>query len=134
MNYRSCCAKFATGLNIIIRHNSKSIWVIKLSFCQNVSPMGGSFWQKDSLITHILFDLWLILIFSPVTIFAQQSLCNKKSTIYIQICYELVGTIGKLCPTLYYALNEWSWLKTKRITWNNNCKTKLGLMPCPKWF
>ena len=29
--------------------------MIKLSFCQNVSPMGESFWQKDSLITHILF-------------------------------------------------------------------------------
>ena len=41
------------------RHGSKSIWVIKLSFCQNDSPMGGSFWQKDSLITHILFELCL---------------------------------------------------------------------------
>ena len=26
---RDCCAKFATGLNIIISHSSKSIWVIK---------------------------------------------------------------------------------------------------------
>ena len=45
-----------------------------LSFCQNDSLMGESFWQKDSLITHILFELWLILIFSPVEKFAQQSL------------------------------------------------------------
>ena len=29
-NYRDCCAKFATGQNIIISHSSKSIWVIKL--------------------------------------------------------------------------------------------------------
>ena len=27
--------------------------------------MGKSFWQKDSLTTHILFELWLIMIFSP---------------------------------------------------------------------
>ena len=29
---------------------------------------------KDSLITYILFELWLIMIFSPVANFAQQSL------------------------------------------------------------
>ena len=49
--------------------------MIKLSFCQNDSHLGGSFWQKDSLITHILFELWLIMIFSPVVNFAQQALC-----------------------------------------------------------
>ena len=38
------------------------------------SPMGESFWQKDSLITHLLFELWLIMIFNPVANFAQQSL------------------------------------------------------------
>ena len=31
--------------------------MIKLSFHQNESPMGGSFWQRDRLITHILFEL-----------------------------------------------------------------------------
>ena len=36
---RGCCAKFPTGLNIIISHSSKVIWVIKVSFCQNDSPM-----------------------------------------------------------------------------------------------
>ena len=36
--------------------------------------MGESFWQKDSLITHILFELWLIMLFRPVANFAQQSL------------------------------------------------------------
>ena len=71
---RDCCAKFATGLNIKISHSSKSIQVIKLSFFQNDSPMGETFWPKDSLITHILFELWLIMIFSPVANFAQQSL------------------------------------------------------------
>ena len=69
-----CCAKFDTGLNIIIRHSSKSICVIKLSFGQNVTHMGESFWIKDNLITHMLFELWLILIFSPVANFAQHPL------------------------------------------------------------
>ena len=41
------------------RHSSKSIWVIKLSFCQKDLPLLESFWQKDSLITHILFELCL---------------------------------------------------------------------------
>ena len=31
-----------------------------------------------SLITHILFELWLIMIFSPVANFAQQSLSLYK--------------------------------------------------------
>mgnify|MGYP007048883330 CR=1 FL=1 len=44
----------------------------------NVSR-GESFWQKGSLITHILFEVWLIMIFSPVANFAQQSLCYTKS-------------------------------------------------------
>jgi hypothetical protein len=55
---RDCCTKFATGLNIIISHSAKNIWVIKLSFCQNDSSIGGR--QKDSLITDMLFALLLI--------------------------------------------------------------------------
>ena len=43
-------------------------------FCQNNSPMRGSFWQKDSLITHILFELQPIIIFSTVANFVDQSL------------------------------------------------------------
>ena len=65
---RDCCAKCANGLNIKISHSSKSIWVIKLFFCHNNSPMGQTFWQKDRFITHILFEL------SPVANFGQQSL------------------------------------------------------------
>ena len=41
------------------RHSSKSIWVMKLFFCQNGPLMGQSFWQNTSLVTHILFDLFL---------------------------------------------------------------------------
>ena len=33
------------------RHSSKSVCVIKLSFCQNDAPIGESFWQNTSLVT-----------------------------------------------------------------------------------
>ena len=41
------------------RHTSKSKWVTRLLFCQNDSPIRGSFRPKDILITHILFELCL---------------------------------------------------------------------------
>ena len=58
----------------VISHSSKSIWVIKLSFCQNDPPMGESFWQKDSLISHILFELLLITLLWIVSVFLTQTL------------------------------------------------------------
>ena len=58
----------------VISHSSKSIWVVKLSFCQNDSQMGGSFWLKDSLITHILFKLWLITLLWIVSVFLNRTL------------------------------------------------------------
>ena len=66
--------KFATGLNMIIGFSSKSTWVTRLLFCQNDSSMRESFWQKDSLITHILFELQPIINYSPVANFGNQSL------------------------------------------------------------
>ena len=68
--------KFATGLKCYNRHKSKSIWVTILSFCQNDSLMGESLWQKDRMVTHILFDLCLFKHFSPVANFGYQSLEN----------------------------------------------------------
>ena len=52
METRDWSPKFATGLNMIIDCISKSIWVIKLSFCQNYPLMGESY---ISLVTHIIF-------------------------------------------------------------------------------
>ena len=49
--------KICDKLKCLNRHRSKSIGVTKLSFCQNDSPLSKSFWQKDSLVTLILFDL-----------------------------------------------------------------------------
>ena len=36
--------------------------------------MRESFWQKGSLIIHIFFELWQIMIFSPVANFGQHPL------------------------------------------------------------
>jgi hypothetical protein len=69
--------KFATGLNMIIGCSSKIIWVIKLSFCQNDPLMGESFWRNNSLVTHILFELKPIIIFSPIANFGDQSLATQ---------------------------------------------------------
>ena len=46
----------------------------RLLFCKNDSPRRESFWQKDNLITHILFELQPIIIFSQVANFGDQSL------------------------------------------------------------
>ena len=57
---RGWCIKFATGLNTKIGIvQIACIRVIKLSSCQNDPPMGESFWQNNSLITFILFELSL---------------------------------------------------------------------------
>ena len=40
-------------------HSSKSIKVTKLSFGQNDFPRSTRFWQKNSLVTLLLFELWL---------------------------------------------------------------------------
>ena len=99
--------KFATGLNTIISHSSKSIWLIKLSFCQNDPSMGQSFWQKDSLITHTLFELCLIMIFSPVANFGDQSILpyipNYITRFSVNLWYDMVEKWSKktLHKTLY---------------------------------
>ena len=56
INLLKCVPKKVDWAKYLNRHGSKSIGVIKLSFCQNDSLTWGSFWQKDSLITCILFE------------------------------------------------------------------------------
>ena len=63
----------------------------KLSFCQNYSPMGKSFWQKNSLVTHILFDLCLlpIMMLSPFANFGKQPLCSShKLCLFIKFLHS----------------------------------------------
>ena len=47
---------------------------MKLFFRQNDPLMGERFWQNNSLVIHILFELQPIIIFSPVANFGNQSL------------------------------------------------------------
>ena len=72
--HRGWCPKFATGINIIIRQSWKSIWLTNLLFCQNDSPIRTSFWQKDSLITHMLFELCLFRYLAECTFFSSPSI------------------------------------------------------------
>ena len=67
------------------RHSSKNIRVTKLSLSQSDSPMSESFWQKNSLVIHIFFDLWPFKHFSPVANFGLQSL-------YIAIAFKTFAT------------------------------------------
>ena len=68
-NYIKCVPKKVDWAKLLNWHSSKSIWMIKLPFCQNEPPMGESFWQKDSLMTHILFELCRFRYLSQSTVF-----------------------------------------------------------------
>ena len=52
---------------------------MKLFFCQNDPLMGEPFWQNNSLVSLILFELQPIIIFSPVANFGNQSLICMSS-------------------------------------------------------
>ena len=65
--------------------------MIKLSFCQNDSLVGESFWQKHSLITlYVLFELWLTMVFSP----PERKLAKRTSVHCIKDCRILEGLEG----------------------------------------
>ena len=68
MNYR-LITKICDKLKCLNRHRSKSIRVTSLFFCQNDVLKGGPFWQKDSFVTLLLFDLCLSKHFSLSQIF-----------------------------------------------------------------
>ena len=75
---RGWVPKFATGLIHQIRHSSKIMKVIKLSFGQNDPPMRELFWQNNSLVTHILFELCSIWYISPVANFGTHPLVRHR--------------------------------------------------------
>ena len=71
----------------------------RLLFCLNDSPMRGSFWQKNNLITHILFELQPIVIFSTVANFGDPSLktySNSKWNLASIPCYIMYEVHGAL--------------------------------------
>ena len=51
---------------------SASMWVMKLYFSQCALLMGQSFWQNTSLVTHILFELCLLLLLYCCLVFFQK--------------------------------------------------------------
>ena len=75
----------------------------KLSFCQNDSPIGGSFWQKDSLSTLIILNYVYLEIWPSVLYFCSPSMtprpqrsCFTNSTVD---SYSIIdGFLGFTCP------------------------------------
>ena len=84
----------------VISHSSKRIQVFKLSFCQNDPPIGGSLWQKDSLITHMLFELWLI----TLLLLSRFFWIRRYKIIYLQ-------TISKWGKEVWTCLHWSAWQK-----------------------
>ena len=58
---------------------------MKLFFCQNDRLMGEPFWQNNSLVSHILFELQPMIIFSPVANFGNQSLVLDRHSINVNV-------------------------------------------------
>ena len=71
------------------RHSSKSIWVTRLLFCQNDSPIGESFWPKDSLITH---TFWTMPIMPSLLFFWTHFMYIKKGFIYSKMPFHKFST------------------------------------------
>ena len=107
-----------TGLKCSNRHRSKSIWVTSLFFCQNDSPTSDSFWQKNRLVTHILFDLCLFEHFSPVASFEQQSIALQSDCRNVLWWFYI-----KIWTKNYWSLSCWR----KRILKTKNTKINLKI-------
>ena len=106
------------------RHSSKSIWVIKVSFCQNDPPIGELFWQKASLITHTLFELCLrILIFSPVKIIMRQPLYLSR---YIKLSFLSSKTTSSPNHLLTIMVERRSFTKAKSTPWTKAAMASLN--------
>ena len=105
------------------RHSSESIWVIKLSFCQNDPPIGESFWKNTSLVTPILFELGMpILIFSPVQMIMGHPLSILN---YILLGVLVIRPFLVLGPMLTTLLVERHALVMEMLCWGFCLVTKL---------
>ena len=80
---RGWCIKFATGLNTKIDIVQKVYKWSSCPFAKMILPKRGSFWQKDSLITHILFELCLIMIVCPVANLMHHPLASPIPEVWI---------------------------------------------------
>ena len=79
--------------------------------------MGESLWQNNRMITHVLFELQPIIIFSPVANFGDQSLV-KKCYVAKAISVETSFKILPLCNSISACLCKGFLRKTKAINFN----------------
>ena len=96
---------------LLNRHSSKSIWVIKLSFCQNDPPMWESFWQKDSLIILILFELCLFR-------YLAQSIFFFRDTLYLYFEHQMKQTNILLLWTSFMNIR---WGRGNWLSFTSSC-------------
>ena len=72
--------------------------------------MSTSFWQKNSLVTDIFFDLCLLIItFSPVSNFGDQSL--TWVLVKLQIDFSFFRSGRKSAKSKMKKLEDWQWSK-----------------------
>ena len=100
--------------------------------CQNDPSISESLWKKDSLITHILFELWLIMILSPVATFGHHPLklrCIFHSTrLYISYCF-LSKEVLLFCFRMFSILHIFSYNEEKPIFFQISKKFPLSFGP-----
>ena len=85
------------------RHSSKSIKVTKLSFCRNDSPYGKSFWQKDSLVTLLIYAYLNISAcrkFFVIGMYPQGRPVRPWSHLNFQIPSPYLNQGDRFCPPL----------------------------------
>jgi hypothetical protein len=129
---RGWCSKFVTGLNTVIGCSSKSIWVIKLSFCQNDPLIGESFWQNNSLVTQILFELQLIMLLSPVANFKHHHLVfmywtrNSMNNL-LSYCGLVDARISDSEKDLPVQSRWWGWIWSFSIQVSRRMSTEFNL-------
>ena len=77
--------------------------------------MRGSFWRKDSLITHILFELQPIMVFSPVTNFGHHPLCTCNSPkLQCKVRSVFGSKVSHLEKVRIRFVPKGGWLKVRR--------------------
>ena len=74
--------------------------MVKQSFCLNDPPIREPFWQKDSLITYILFELWLIMIFSSL----ERKLAKRTSVQWLKVLMHGRNIYLVYVPLYYHAI------------------------------
>ena len=124
--------------NLRLGCSSKNIWVIKLSLCQNDPLIGESFWQNNSLVTHILFELswylaqlqiWCITLdFDKIFIFFENWTTSSYTNVVITLkCKWLIIFYPSFCSSVCswitpIWIRNWTQLAKAKIISDKNVK------------